>query len=168
MNELTKQDLEIQVEEGFKVRDLVSANWCFRKLHALNEKQNEINEVAEAEIKRINDWKEKQEADIKSNKEYFEFLLTDYYNKQKEVDKKFKLKTPYGSVTQRTTKNIVYDELTMFSYLKANHPKLIQTVEKFSKTEVKQLIKGNIDMETGEMLDWVEPIETVSTTIKID
>lgn len=168
MNDLLKQDLEVSMEEGFQVNDLASANWCFRKLHALNEKQNEINDVADAEIQRINSWKESESKGIADQKEFFEGLLTVYYNKQKEVDKKFKLKTPYGSVTQRTTKNIVYDESTMLSYLKSNHPELIQTVEKFSKTEVKKLIKGNIDMKTGEMLDWVEPIETVSTTIKAE
>lgn len=168
MNDLVKEDLELEVKEGFKVYDLASANWCFRKLRALAEKEAEIEAISKNEIDRINYWKNKEEQGIKESKEYFEMLLKEYYSNQKAIDSKFKCKTPYGSISSRKTKNIDYDESTMLSYLKSNHPELIQTVEKFSKTEVKKLIKGNIDMKTGEMLDWVEPIETVSTTIKAE
>lgn len=168
MNDLVKEDLELEVKEGFKVYDLESANWCFRKLRALAEKEAEIEAVAKDEIDRINYWKNKEERDIKESREYFEMLLKEYYHNQKAIDPKFKCKTPYGSISSRKTKNIDYDELKMLDYLKVSHPDMIQTVEKFNKAEVKKIIKGNIDINTGEILDFVTEVTNENINVKVE
>lgn len=168
MNDLVKEDLELEVKEGFKVYDLESANWCFRKLRALAEKEAEIEAVAKDEIDRINYWKNKEERDIKESREYFEMLLKEYYSNQKAIDSKFKCKTPYGSISSRKTKNIDYDESKMLDYLKVSHPDMIQTVEKFNKAEVKKIIKGNIDINTGEILDFVTEVTNENINVKVE
>lgn len=168
MNDLVKEDLELEVKEGFKVYDLESANWCFRKLRALAEKEAEIEAVAKDEIDRINYWKNKEERDIKESREYFEMLLKEYYSNQKAIDSKFKCKTPYGSISSRKTKNIDYDESKMLDYLKVSHPDMIQTVEKFNKAEVKKIIKGNVDINTGEILDFVTEVTNENINVKVE
>ena len=168
MNDLVKEDLELEVKEGFKVYDLESANWCFRKLRALAEKEAEIEAVAKDEIDRINYWKNKEERDIKESREYFEMLLKEYYSNQKAIDSKFKCKTPYGSISSRKTKNIDYDESKMLDYLKVSHPDMIQTVEKFNKAEVKKIIKGNVDIYTGEILDFVTEVTNENINVKVE
>ena len=168
MNDLVKEDLELEVKECFKVYDLESANWCFRKLRALAEKEAEIEAVAKDEIDRINYWKNKEERDIKESREYFEMLLKEYYSNQKTIDSKFKCKTPYGSISSRKTKNIDYDESKMLDYLKVSHPDMIQTVEKFNKAEVKKIIKGNVDIYTGEILDFVTEVTNENINVKVE
>lgn len=168
MNDLVKEDLELEVKEGFKVYDLASANWCFRKLRALAEKEAEIEAISKNEIDRINYWKNKEEQGIKESKEYFEMLLKEYYSNQKAIDSKFKCKTPYGSISSRKTKNIDYDESKMLDYLKVSHPDMIQTVEKFNKAEVKKIIKGNVDINTGEILDFVTEVTNENINVKVE
>ena len=47
MNKLQEQELtNVEQDEGFKVTDLKSANWVFKKLDAINAKEDEINELA--------------------------------------------------------------------------------------------------------------------------
>lgn len=47
MNELQERELEtFEQDDRFKVTDLDSANWVFKKLDAITTKENEINELA--------------------------------------------------------------------------------------------------------------------------
>ncbi len=59
MNELQERELEtFEQDDRFKVRDGDSANWVFKKLRTLTNsttKENEINELANKEIERINE-----------------------------------------------------------------------------------------------------------------
>ncbi|HFV7342790.1 TPA: hypothetical protein ACH96Y_000581, partial [Staphylococcus aureus] len=44
MNELQERELEtFEQDDRFKVTDLDSANWVFKKLDAITTKENEIN-----------------------------------------------------------------------------------------------------------------------------
>lgn len=103
-NELENQELqELQDTEKdrFEITDLETANWAFRKYAAIQKKEQEINKLAQDEIERIKQWQESETQSLQDSKDYFEFLLTEFYKKQKEIDPKFKLSTPYGKVTSR-------------------------------------------------------------------
>ncbi|HHC9372063.1 TPA: host-nuclease inhibitor Gam family protein, partial [Staphylococcus aureus] len=92
MNELQERELEtFEQDDRFKVTDLDSANWVFKKLDAITTKENEINELANKEIERINEWKDKEVEKLQSGKEYLQSLVIEYYRIQKEQDSKFKL-----------------------------------------------------------------------------
>ena len=66
---------------------------------------------------------------------------------------------PSGKITQRTTKTLNYDEGTILNYLENSHNDLIQIVEKYFKSDVKNIMKANngiiIDSETGKILSIV-------------
>ena len=88
-----------EIKQEFKLHDLDSCNWAFRKLSAIKVKEDKINELSKNEIERINKWKEEELKKTEDNKAFFEGLLTEYFIIQKQVDPKFKISTPFGKVT---------------------------------------------------------------------
>ncbi|SUK82274.1 bacteriophage Mu Gam-like protein [Staphylococcus aureus] len=92
MNELQERELEtFEQDDRFKVTDLDSANWVFKKLDAITTKENEINELANKEIERINEWKDKEVEKLQNDKEYLQSLVIEYFRIQKEQDSKFQV-----------------------------------------------------------------------------
>lgn len=156
-------------KEGFKVENLEGATWSFRKLRAIEDKESEIKAVAEEEINRINAWKEKELDQYSKDKEYFNYLLEEYYREEKVKDKKFKLSTPYGKVTSRKSNKWIYkDEEGLLNYLKGSEPSLIRTKEEINKTELKKVFKDGINAETGEILPFVKIEEEESISVKVE
>lgn len=149
---------EIKVDE-FKIEDLSSATWCFKKIKDNNDKIKEIKAVAEEQINSIKEWVEKE---IKSyDNTFLEFKLQEYFKSQRDQDKKFKLSTPYGAVTSRkTTKYNYVDEELVLNYLKENHSAALRIKEEIDKNEFKKIYKDGVNYETGEVIPGVE-IETV-------
>lgn len=75
MNELQERELEtFEQDDRFKVTDLDSANWVFKKLDAITTKENEINELANKEIERINEWKDKEVENYRVAKNIYKAL----------------------------------------------------------------------------------------------
>ena len=154
--------------ESFKIENLEGATWTFRKLRAIEDKEAEIKSVAEEEIKRINAWKEKELDQYSKDKEYFNFLLEEYYREEKVKDKKFKLSTPYGKVSSRKTAKWNYDEETLKDYIRSNDLPFIRVKEEIDKTGLKKCFKDGIDAETGEIIPGIkiEEVETISVKVE--
>ena len=96
-------------------------------------------------------------------------MLTEYFLEEKRKNPNIKsISAPNGKFNSRTTKKIVYDNDKMLSYLKENHQDLIKTTETFNKNEVKKLFVDGIDIETGEIIDWVSTEESTTYSIEID
>ena len=77
MNMLLQNDLlEMnEVKEEFKVTDLKSATWAFRKLRAIEAKVAGINETATEQMLNIKNWADNEIKAYEHEKEYFEGLL---------------------------------------------------------------------------------------------
>jgi hypothetical protein len=167
-NTLLQQDLE-EERQCFEVKDLDQATWAFRKLRAIAEKRAEVENVANAEIERVNRWKEQQFKEFDSTKEYFEGLLTQYYAAEKAKDKKFKLSTPYGKVSSRKSSKWIYeDEEGLKEYLKTNNIDAIRIKEEIDKTSLKIIFKDGVNTETGEVLPFVHIEESETITVKAE
>ena len=163
------QNTLVEEREGFKIENLEGATWAFRKLRAIESKEVEIKAIAEEEINRVNSWKEKELEQYAKDKEYFSYLLEEYYRAEKAKDKKFKLSTPYGKVTARKSKKWIYeDEENLLEYLKGNEPSCIRVKEEINKTEVKKLFKDGVNQETGEILPFVRIEEEESISVKVE
>ena len=176
MNMLLQNDLlEMnEVKEEFKVTDLKSATWAFRKLRAIEAKVAGINETATEQMLDIKNWADNEikayepEKEVKSlndDKEYFEGLLSAYYIEERAKDKKFKLSTPYGKVTSRkTTKYIYEDEQAVMDYCNLNEIDAIRVKEELDKTAFKKLCKDGVNQATGEIVPGVrvETVENIS------
>lgn len=158
----------VEEREGFKVESLESATWVFRKLRAIAEKEAEINAVAEEEINRVNAWKEKELDQYAKDKEYFNYLLEEYYKQEKAKDKKFKLSTPYGKVASRKTAKWEYEEETLKDYIRANDLPFIRVKEEIDKAGLKKCFKDGINQETGEVIPGVKIEEVESIAVKVE
>lgn len=166
-NILLENDLT-EVREDFKIDSLEGATWAFRKLRAIEVKEAEVKDAAEKELNRINSWKEEELEQYSKDKEYFNYLLQEYFRSEKAKDKKFRLSTPYGKVTSRKTKKWNYeDEESLIKYLKESEPNCIRVKEEINKTEVKKIFKDGVNAETGEMLPFVRIEEEETISVKV-
>ncbi len=109
MNELQIIDMnntEVNInDETFRILDLNGLNWAFRKLSAIQAKENDIKSLVKAERDRIKGWEDKQLADINVSKGYFEQLVQNYHFHSLLEDPKAKtLSTPYGKSKSRASK----------------------------------------------------------------
>ncbi len=164
INALEQQEIEEaqEVKEGFKVTDLESANWCLRKIKAYKDKISEADKLAESEISRISDWKDKEEKSAQESIGFFEGLLGRYLMEQRQVDEKFKVSTPYGKVsTRKLPDKWEYDEETALKWAKCNAPDLVRVKEEVNKAELKKAVKvsdGKAIDQNGEVVPGVNII----------
>lgn len=167
-NTLLNSDLQ-EVREGFKIENLEGATWAFRKLRAIEKKETDIKAIAEEEMARITSWRDSELKQYEADKQYFSFLLEEYYKNEKAKDKKFKLSTPYGKVTARKSNKWNYEnEEALVKYLKDNKPELVRVKEEVNKTELKKVFKDGVDKVTGEILPFVTIEETETITVKAE
>ena len=95
--ELSEFEGQEEVKERFRITDLESLNWAFRKLKAYKSKEQEITELAEKERARIDAWEEQEKSKLQDSIEFFEMLINEYHTKVLAEDPKAKtLSTPYG------------------------------------------------------------------------
>lgn len=168
MNSLQEQVLN-EEREGFKIDSLEGATWGFRKLRAINEKENELKAIAEGEIQKIQIWLESELKATQNDREYFEGILTEYYQEEKQKDSKFKLSTPYGKVSSRKTDKYIYeDEEEIKDYCNMNNLDCIRVKEELDKTAFKKLCKGGVNQETGEVVPGVRVEKVESISVKVD
>lgn len=126
------EEIAAEVKERFKIKGLQEATWATRKLANLEAKEREIMAVVNAEIQRINDWKESEMKGLKSSREFFIFLLEEYHREKFALDDKQKtIKTPYGELCLRTQQDeYEYDEDKLRAYAEANRPEVLEEVPK--------------------------------------
>lgn len=165
MNEVMKEEIT-----GFKVSDLDSANWAFRKIAALNEQIKENQDLAAREKLRIETWEKKENESSRQTIEYFEGLLKQYYKELRESNPKAKVSTPYGKITSKESTKWHYEEDKLLEYLKENDSELVKvkTEESINKVDLKKKYKDGVNAETGEILPFIEVKKELSITIKVD
>lgn len=163
------QNTLTEEREGFKIESLEGATWAFRKLRAIENKEAEIKDIAEEEITRVNAWKGKELEQYSKDKEYFNYLLQEYYREEKAKDKKFKLSTPYGKATCKTGDKYFYDdEEAAIKYCDDNNIKAIREKKELDKNTFKKICPGGINQETGEVIPGVRVEEVTSIYVKVE
>lgn len=176
MNKLQEQEIEtIEQDERFKVTDLESANWVFKKLDAINSKEEEINDLADKEIERIKSWKDKETEKLQSSKEYLESLVVEYFKVEKEKDNRFKLNTPYGKVTSRKGSKVIQvsNEQDIINQLEQRgFNNYVRVTKKLSQSDIKKDFNiaedGTLIDANGEILDGASIVEKpTSYTVKV-
>lgn len=167
-----------EYENRFKIDDLDSANWAFRKLKAIKEKKKEIEELAKKEIEpykleidRIEEWKDTELKSFDSSINFFNFLLEEYYREQRKIDPKFKVSTPYGKVTSRKQQpKWNYDDEKVIEWLRKNNEHLIRIKEEINKTVLKTMynvVGDKVVTEDGEVVEGVS-IEERDPVVKVE
>lgn len=173
MNEYIKDELEEIVEEknkNFKITDLNSANWAFRKLSALKHEKTEIQTLVQSELDRIKEWEIKKTNSINNDIAYFEGIITEYYSKERDNNPAFKLSTPYGKVTSKISTDWQYDEETLLEELKGSEFIRIKTTESLDKVSLRKAATvvedGRVVMPDGVILEGVTATKKLNVYIK--
>ncbi len=174
MNEYIKDELdeinEDRENKTFKVTDLSSANWAFRKLSALNREKSEIQALAQNETDRIEEWKIKKTQSIDRDIAYFESIIAEYYIKERDNDPNFRLSTPYGKVASKLSTNWQYDEETLFEELKGSEfirTKTTESIDKVSLRKIATVLEdGRVVMPDGVILEGVTAEKKLSVAVK--
>ncbi|EJL9337676.1 host-nuclease inhibitor Gam family protein [Staphylococcus pseudintermedius] len=177
-NQLQKIELEnLERSESFQVNSLETANWAFKKLEALKAKEDEINKVAEKELERIKQWQSQELKSIGNDKEYFEYLVTDYYKREKEKNDEFKLSTPYGKVTSRVGAKVLemqggVNEQDVIDQLEQKGlVDFVKVTKKLNQADIKKNFNitddGTLIDMNGEVLEGVKMVrKPTSYTVK--
>ena len=180
MDALLKQELE-QVhestrDEAFQINDLGGATWAMRKLQAVEAQENEIKKTAGDELAKIREWEDLELVKTKSDREYFESLLEDYYIRMRSNDPKFRLSTPFGKVTSRKSPagiDVSDAQKVIESLKKQGADQFIKVKEEVKKAELKKAGKftdsGKFVLPDGEVIEGIRPKEvTEKITVKTE
>lgn len=174
-NQTELMDLEEEKTQQFKVTDLLSANWCFKKLKALENKRKQVEEYVELEIKRIEDYLEKEQEQINQDVDYFKFLLQQFVEEQQQVYPKFKLSTVDGTASfGKLQQKIKYDDNVMLEFCKNNNlDEFVNIVraEKLKKKEFNSylnIVEDKVVTADGELLEnaYVEEVKNFNIKLR--
>lgn len=178
--ELQDETVELtheQVSERYKIDNLSSLDWAFRKIASNNMDFAEKEAFAKSELEKITSWINAEKAKTERANGFFEHLVTDYHMSVLAEDpKKKSLSTPNGKVQSTTRKpGIVKPE-------KDSLPQLIEYAEQndFAEfVEVKKELKWTdfkkeltltdnllVVDSNGQIVPNV-PVNPASTTFKI-
>lgn len=115
-------DEEQPVETGFVVDTEEKADWTLRKIRQFKEKANANAKLAQAEIGRIEEWLGKENNVLADSIKYFEAILRQYAEKQKQLDPKFKsMKLPNGKLRyKKQPPEFQKDDDGLVSFLKGS------------------------------------------------
>lgn len=159
------------LDDRYIIKSLEEAVWAFERLEEALKKKSHIIEVADAllaeKTRAISNWVSHETEPLDYDIEFFRAKILQYYNKQREQDAKFKLTTPYGKVTKRTTKVWKYDEQKVLEYLKNNKPELIRVKEEIDKAELKKQCPDGINAETGEIVEGIDIEAVTNIEVKV-
>ena len=171
-------DSVLQVYEAFPdtrdsltVRDELEANIYMRVCQRLDAEVAQLKAVKDAEIERLNVYYGARAEALEERKAFFERLVIGFYNYQRAKNPRYQLKTPWGKVTQRTTKSPTWkNEAETVEWLKATgRSELVKVEESLKKAELKKVFavaNGHyVDSSTGEVVPGVSVEERVSIKV---
>lgn len=147
------EEIEQEETQRFKVTDINSLNWVFRKLSVLEAKKKEVNDLADAEIERIENFRKQELENLQRSEGFFLGLINEYAQRRRAEDPKFKTeKTPYGSIGFRKQQpKWIYDEEKVVAYLNDNELyDFVRVKEEPKKAEIKKHFKV---LDDGRVID---------------
>jgi U3 small nucleolar RNA-associated protein 14 len=154
MDEL--QEMPEVTEESrskFQITDLSSLNWVLRKMTAIEAKRTEVNQLADNELERIEEYRKREIEGLERSADFFKSLITEYAIRKRDMEPKFKSeKTPYGSIAFRKQQpKWIYDDETLVSFLEQNErTDLVRIKKEPEKAEIKKRFQVN---EDGRVFD---------------
>jgi len=163
--ELSEIAPELDESSHFIVQSKDQAEWCLRQISRLKAKQSEIEELAQAEIEKINAWKKKETAKINDSISFFEELLKDFHRRTLEKDPKAKtIRLPSGSLEARKMPpEYRRDEEKLLPWVEQNRPDFLIVEKSVNWADLKKKLSFEngcaFDPITGEVVPGIEVIE---------
>lgn len=170
------QEAQQAEEKPFEIHDLRAATWAMRKLKALDNDDAEKTAAIQEQIDDLQNWLDKEKQKNADSREYLEGLLSDYLYEKRQQDPKFKVSTPYGTVsTHKVPAGVTWpsDSELVAALTKQGLNDLIRVKQEPDKKTIKKRFQfvGDhfVNPDTGIILDGVHLKEaTEKTTFKIN
>ncbi|MEB3103051.1 host-nuclease inhibitor Gam family protein [Ferviditalea candida] len=160
-------------ESKFQITDLSSLNWALRKMAALQTKKNEVNQLADEEVERIEAYRKRELDTLQRSEEFFKHLIGEYAMKRREEEPGYKGdKTPYGRVGFRKSQpKWHYEDDKLIQFLEANdRADLIRIKKEPIKTEIKKIFQvtndGDVYDENGQHVEGIT-VEFMPDTLDV-
>lgn len=153
-----------ETKNKYEVKNIDDVNGTFRKIKAFMDKKFELEELAQKEIERVQNWLENEVKQINERIEFYNGRLTEYAVIQREQDPKFKCSTPYGKVSFRKQQpKWEYDDDTVIESLKASGlNEYIRVKEEVNKADLKKavsVVEGRAITPDGEIIEGIKVTE---------
>lgn len=175
MNPMLARELEELPNEHdrFEIKDIHSLNWALRKLAAIKAKRDEVNELADAEIARIEAYRKHEMDKLQGSEDFFKQLIADYAARRRAEDPKFKSEvTPYGRIGYRKQQpKWHYNDDDLVRYLNENELfDFIRVKEEPNKVEIKKAFKvtdeGRVFDPDGNEVECIK-VEFLPETLEV-
>lgn len=166
---LDRLDNEFEIEkEAYEISSLEEALLTFEQIF---DEQSKVKNLQD-KIKRTKEFYENQIKYEQFKIENLKNALLAYYERQKQVNPKVKIKSPFGNfVNHKESQDFELDEEKLIK--KYNGTDLVKTKSTLYKGDLKKrlaVVEGRvIDIETGEVIDGANPVTKpayVSVSIK--
>lgn len=161
--------------DSYRIENYKDSIYAFEQIQLMQRKKEEVQKISKSLIQektqRIAKWLEDELNPIESRISYYETKLIEYYKEQKEQDPKFKLTSPYGAVTSRTTSVWRYEEDKVIDFVKknlTNPDEVLRTKVELNKNALKSLFPKGIVEETGEVISGIDIEKVTSINIKVE
>jgi len=169
--EAFEEPQQSEERERFRLTDENMANWALRKVAKARAEYEKAAKVAEAEVKRIDDWLNSRKRDLERTEEFFGGLLTEYYLPQHMENPRQKtFKLPAGQVQIRAQQpDYVRDEAKLIAWLKGNDMAgYVEIVEKVRWGDLKKQLKQLGDKMLSPDGEVVDGILVVDRGLKVN
>ncbi|MCL6455088.1 MAG: host-nuclease inhibitor Gam family protein [Alicyclobacillus sp.] len=159
--------LDAEEHGTFVVRDLASASWCMRKVQALRAREREINDVADAEVARIEAWRSREQESVQADLAYFEALLREWHAAELARDPRAKtISTPYGTLKARKLPpKVEYDVDKLLQWAREEgRIDLVRVKEEIAAAAVREAV-----LKDGEALPGVTVVDQgIRFSVEVD
>ena len=169
---IREEEVQQEVQEGFKIEDDHKANWVFKKLKELQKDKKKNEEFAKEEINQIKMWLDDGNGKLDESISWFENALQHYFYQLRKDNPKLKTHSlPFGKLQTRSKTTWHYEEDRLLKYLKENNIDAVRVKESVDKSGLKKMveIRGDIVVysESGEILEGItiEGGETFSVKV---
>lgn len=162
-----------ETRQAFRLTDDGMAEWAMRKIVRARRALDEANDVADAQVAKIDEWLSRKKRDLAQAEEFFGNLLRGYYLPQHEEDPKRRktFRLPSGQVQFRAQQpEFVRDDIMLLKWLKKTKRRAyIEKIERPKWGELKKALTPHGDYmidEHGEVVAGIQVIER-PTAIRI-
>jgi len=164
-DDLQRVSSEEETGRAFRIRNLDQADWAVRKIARLEARRQECRDLVEAESAKLAAWLKKQEEEADRERSFFDSLLRDYLEEQRQQDPRLKtIKLPHGRVGLRKQHpEYIRDNDQLLTWLQANRPELVKvkTEPDWAAVKAAATVLGDImaDPDTGEVIEGIRIVE---------
>lgn len=170
LDSVLDQGLPTEEQQGFVIDTAEKADWAIRKIIRLQQKNDDVKQLAEMQINKIKQWQVQESEGNDSSIQYFTSLLEPYAKSQLNGKSKT-VKMPSGSISFRAVSpeyviagsKVDGNNIKLLEYIRQSDVEYLKIEESVNWTEYKKTLTltstGQIITSDGEILGFMSALE---------